>query len=62
VPEAASPAEIRAAALNQPVRPNVERPRVLHHQASVIGVVASLCHAETRGARDPLPADAKGSS
>lgn len=62
VPEAASPREIRVAALNQRVRPNVERPRVLHRQASAIGVVANRFHAETRGTRGPLLVDAKGCS
>jgi hypothetical protein len=60
--EAASPAETRAAALNQRVRPNVERRNVVHPQASAIGVAASRYHAETRGTRGLVPADAKGCS
>lgn len=72
VQEVASPAGIRAGALNQHARPNVVRP-----QASPIGVVASRYHAETSqfraeerrhhaakiaGMQGPLPEDAKGCS
>ena len=60
--EAASPAEIRAVVQNQRVRRNVERRNAVHPQASATGVAASRFHAETRGVRGLVLADAKGCS